>query len=145
MSYLVRRFQRWHLPLLLEGGHAEGGFFLQNDPAILRYMEQSPNTWTLVADGAPIVCGGTLEQWPGRHMAWAYLGKVTARHMLAATREAYKCVRRVAGRVEMTVRSDFEPGHRWAKMLGFVVETPRLVRYGPVGEDHVGYILLNGV
>ena len=143
MSYLTVRFQRWHLPLLLQGGHSEGGFHLDNDAATMRALELAPNTWTLVSDGTPIVCGGTLEQWPGRHMAWAYLSKMTAPHMFAATREAYKCVRQVFGRIEFTVRMDFIHGHRWARMLGFVVETPRLVGYGPQGEDHVGYVLLN--
>ena len=50
---------------------------------------------------------------------------------------------RVKGRVEFTVRADFEKGHRWAKMLGFTVESPLLRAYGPLGEDHVGYVRFN--
>lgn len=140
MSYLLSRFQRWHLACL---GESFGGFYLSDDPALLRHIELSPNTWSVLHDGTPIASGGTLEQWPGRHMAWASLGDSSRRHMLTITRAAYETVRKVKGRVEMTVREDFAAGHRWAKLLGFEVETPRLAHYGPQGEDHVSYVLLN--
>ena len=40
----------------------------------------------------------------------------------------------------MTVLKDFKQGHRWAKILGFELETPTLRAYGPAGEDHAGYV-----
>lgn len=141
MSYLIARFHRWHLACLSE---SFGGFYMPDDPAILKFMEESPNNWTVLHDGTPIASGGTLEQWPGRHMAWASLGAETRRHMLTVTRAAYETVHRPRGRVEMTVRADFSAGHRWAKLLGFFIETPVMHKYGPDGKDHVGYALING-
>ena len=140
MSYLIARFQRWHLACLSQ---SFGGVYLPDDPLMLREIEQAPNTWTILHDGTPIAAGGTLEQWPGRHMAWATLGEESRRHMLTITRAAYQTVRRAKGRVEMTVRENFAAGHRWAALLGFSVETPLLASYGPQGENHVGYVLLN--
>jgi len=140
VNYNLTRFQRWHLPAL--GGSIGGVERMAPESADL--AEQSPNNWTLVHEGVPIASGGTIQMWPGRHQAWAHLGAVTAAHMLQITREAYRCVRGAVGRVEMTVRMDFPAGHRWAKMLGFKVETGCLEAYDPVdGTDHVGYVLVN--
>ena len=44
---------------------------------------------------------------------------------------------------ESTVRRDFALGQRWARMLGFEIETPVLRQFGPEGEDHVGYVKFN--
>jgi hypothetical protein len=49
----------------------------------------------------------------------------------------------VKGRLELTVRFDFDEGHRWAKMLGFKVETPVMPFYGPEGEPHSMYVRIN--
>ena len=140
-GYHLTRFQRWHVPLL--GDPATGFTTIAQDFDTQRSIEAAPNNWTLFADGLPVASGGTLELWPGRHSAWAHLGKFTAQHMLAITREAYRCVRRAKGRVEMTVRMDFPAGHRWAAMLGFKVETACIEGYDPDGSDHVGYVLMN--
>lgn len=141
-DYKIVPFRRWHVDWLLEDGDAEGGFF-RPDQGTLQCMESMANNWTILLGANPLLCGGTLEQWPGRHIAWAYLNKHTGRHMAFVTRKAYEYIRRANGRIEFTVRKDFEPGHRWAKMLGFEVETPLLKAWGPEGEDHVGYVLIN--
>jgi hypothetical protein len=140
-GYLLTRFQRWHVPHL--GDPAAGFSTFAQDFGMLQSLEAAPNNWTMFSGGEPIASGGTLELWPGRSVAWAHLGVVTAEHMLAITREAYRCVRRPQGRVEMTVRMDFPAGHRWAAMLGFKVETACLENYDPDGTDHVGYVLVN--
>ena len=144
MSYLVTKFQRWHLPYVLQNGPLEQGAMLDHDPETLRAMELSPNTWTAVVDGVPVASGGTLALWPGRHMAWAYLGRDAKKAILAISRTAYDVVHRPKGRVECTARADFPPAQKWAKVLGFRVETERLEHYGPGGEDHVGFVLVNG-
>lgn len=142
LEYRVMPFRRWHVDWLLDVGDAEGGFF-RPDQGTMQALERQPNSWTLVLNGDPLMCGGTLEQWPGRHMAWAYLNKNTGRHMYVVTKLASEYVRRAKGRIEFTVREDYEKGHRWARMLGFEVETPLLRAYGPEGEAHVGYVLFN--
>lgn len=134
-------FQRWHLGWIRNGGEAvggEGGL----TPEVLAQLERQ-NSWTVVVDGFAIACGGTMMQWPGRHIAWAYLNPYTGPHMLFITQAVEKKLAEVDGRVELTVRKDFEKGHRWAKMLGFRVETPTLEAFGPLGEDHVGYVKVN--
>jgi hypothetical protein len=105
----------------------------------LAEMERD-NSWTAVVDGTPVACGGTTPYWPGRYMAWAYVAQGTRRLMPWITEEARKVLDRVSGRVEFTVRADFPAGQRWAEMLGFEVETPCLRRFGPEGEDHVGFV-----
>jgi len=139
-NQVLTRFQRWHLPLL---GAPEIGTVLIDDAASLLQLERAPNNWTLVVEGMPIAAGGTLEQWPGRHLAWAHLGPETARHMLSITRIASVALAKPVGRIEMTVRMDFPAGHKWARMLGFKVETACLEGYDPDGSDHVGYVRIN--
>ena len=140
MTRKIAKFEAWHVQLLLSDGVAENMPNFQ--PDILQFMERS-NSFTLVVNNMPVLCGGTFEQWPGRHVAWAYLNKTTGKHMLWTTRKARDILGAVKGRLEMTVRSDFAAGQRWAKMLGFEVETPRLRQYGPEGEDHIGYVRFN--
>lgn len=106
---------------------------------VLAQLEKE-NSWTGVENGDPVFCAGTIQQWSGRHTAWAYMSPVSGRAMLHATREVGRKLLNVKGRVEFTVRCDFTNGHRWAKLLGFEVETPLLKAYGPEGEDHVGYV-----
>lgn len=126
---------------LQEEEAAEGGRF-GYDTATLMLLEQQ-NSWTAVVDGSPVACGGTMEQWHGRHQAWMYLNVKSGKHMVLVTKAVLKNLKKITGRVEFTVRSDFEQGHRWAKVLGFSVETPRLQAFGPAGEDHVGYVRFN--
>ena len=120
---------------------ADGGMFVATD-GILAQIE-TQNSWTGAANGEAIVCAGTIQQWPGRHTAWAYLGKHTGPHMLWITRAVLANLAKIKGRIEFTVRADFPQGQRWAKMLGFEVETPCLKAYGPTGEDQVGFVRIN--
>ena len=141
--YKVVPFKRWHIDFLLTHGDAEGGSFRLDEPT-LDALEAAPNTWTLLWDAEPLLCGGTVPMWPGRHTAWCFMNKLAARHMTFVTRYARKTLERVKGRIEFTVRADFPQGHRWARMLGFEIETLVLKGYGPEGEDHVGYVKFNG-
>lgn len=104
---------------------------------------ESANSWTGVVDGTPVVCAGTLQQWPGRHTAWAYVAKGTRPHMAWITERVRENLDGLKGRIELTVRADFAPGLRWARRLGFAVESPLLKMYGPHGEDHVGFVRIN--
>lgn len=143
-KYEVTRFKRWHLDWLLEDGDAEGGMGAFISQAELMYLERMAS-YTLSYDGKPILCGGTMTQWPGRHMGWAYLNKHSGRHMLAVTRAAREHLDGVRGRIDFTVRRDFAAGHKWAKLLGFEIENPPgiLRAYGPEGEDHIAYVRFN--
>jgi len=134
-------FRRWHLAWLLESGEAKGGQ-MQFDIDTLLVLEKQ-NSWTVVVDGDPVACGGTIEQWPGRHTAWTYLNEKSGPYMISVTRTVQDKLAQIRGRVETTVRCDFNAGHRWMAMLGFRVETERMKAYGPEGEDHTGYVRFN--
>ena len=136
-------FKRYHYRWLTERiAAADIGMGVDLSDSILVDLEKQ-NSWTGVVDGEPLVCAGTMLQWPGRHAAWAYLGNDTAPHMLWITKETLVRLDAVKGRIELTVRCDFPAGHRWAKMLGFKVETPRMEAYGPGGEAHTAYVRFN--
>lgn len=134
-DYKVVPFRRWHAEWVGWDAYAL-------DSETLLAVEKLPTNWTIVLDGDPIMCGGTLEQWPGRHIAWALFSKTAGRHMTYITRHTLDYLARAKGRIETVVRADYEKGHRWAALLGFERES-YLVAYGPAGEDHVGYVKFN--
>lgn len=136
---LVTAFKAWHLGALLAKGAVEGEKIQPIDPALL----ERHNTWSCLIDGEPVAVGGTIELWPGRHQAWALFVPDAGRYMVLITGAAARTLEKVKGRIEMTVRQDYEKGHRWARMLRFEVETPELKAYGPEGESHVGYVRFN--
>jgi hypothetical protein len=105
-------------------------------------MERN-NSWTGVVDGRPVACAGFMPQWPGRTIAWAYLNANSGPHMLFVTRAVRKALDKVKGRIEFAVRRDFDAGHRWARLLGFDVETYVMKAYGPDGEDVTSYVRHN--
>lgn len=98
------------------------------------------DAWTLFHGNRVVGCAGTMVMWRGRHLAWAYFNRDSGGHMVAVTRHTLAKLSLLRGRVEMTVQKDFVMGQKWARMLGFEIETPLLRAYGPDGEDHVGYV-----
>ena len=135
MAAKIVPFRRWHLEWLQ--GDAITGFKI--NPSELDVLEAA-NSWTAVVDGNQVACGGYLQQWPGRNIAWAFLNPKSAPYMLTITRTAKTLMQSLKGRIEMTTRADFEAGHRWAELLGFRIECPILEGYGPEGEAHTAYV-----
>lgn len=131
-------FKPWHYQWLADGRKsAEGGAFRVGDDVLWSLCKE--NWWTGIVDGEVLVCAGTMQQWPGRHVASAYVARGTLPHMVWITEEVKKALAKVKGRIEFTVRADFPIGIRWAKTLGF--ETEALLRkYGPEGEDHFSFV-----
>ena len=142
MIYAMVPFRRWHLDWL--GDTMADGNTYRLDLETARMLEKMGTCWTGVVDGDPIACGGIIPVWPGRSQAWILLNEKTGPHMFWITKRVAEALERTKGRIELTVRADFELGHRWARMLGFSVETPRMEAYGPQGEAHVGYVRFNG-
>lgn len=93
--------------------------------------------WTAMLDGHPIACAGVVEVWRGRAYAWALLSDEAGPHMLRLTREIRSRLERLPfRRVEMAVDAGFPEAARWARVLGFWLETPNPMRgYLPNGRD----------
>lgn len=103
-------------------------------------LEDTRYSYTAVSEGRVVACGGVFEYWPGRGEAWMEMAKTCKREFL----EIHNAVKRFLDicpltRIEMTVDSDFDEGHRWARSLGFEMEAERMRKYGPDGKDYALY------
>lgn len=139
MKYYVVKFEPWHLDNIVEA--EPGAKDLVRGTNYAQVLAQMPNSWTIVSSGGQVLwCGGTIPAWPGRNEAWSYVSEGAGPVMTRITRETRRMLDNAPGRTEITVDKTFTEGHRWARLLGFEVETPLLRAYGPGGEDHVGYV-----
>jgi hypothetical protein len=95
-----------------------------------------------VLDGDKVLlCAGVIEMWPGRRLCWALLAESIGHRMTACVRAIRRFIVELAvPRLEMDVEIDHAEGHRFARLLGFEVETPRLRRYYPDGSDGTLYV-----
>lgn len=136
MTRKIVPFHHWHyewLPPAVPGQER-----IQIGEPVLADLEKH-NSWTAVVDGDVIACAGTMQDWPGRHRAWAFMTYATKDHMLWLTRSVREKISELKGRIEFTVRADFAAGHRWAHLLEFGPEA-HFVQWGPEGEDHIQYV-----
>lgn len=81
---------------------------------------------------------GIIPVYPMRKaLAWSLVSKDAGPYMLRLTKALKKYLNDdPIPRIEMFVNSEFKQGHQWAKMLGFVCETPEgMKKHSPVGED----------
>ena len=97
--------------------------------------------WTVIHDGAVIACAGFIKVWGNRHQAWAVISAtIGPAGMLLLTKAALRGLQIRTGRIECYVATGFEAGHRWARMLGFTLETPEPMRqWLPDGSDASQY------
>lgn len=80
-------------------------------------------------DGACVGSAGIIEVWHHRAAAWCLMSDACGAHMIEITRLAKEALDlHPAARIEMLVFADFPAGIRWAKMLGFKLETPEPMR-----------------
>ena len=76
----------------------------------------------LDAENKVVAIAGVVEKRPGVASVWVLLAKDAGRRMLAVTRFLKWAMRentRNYKTIETLVRSDFGPGHRWARLFGF--------------------------
>ncbi|WP_439813978.1 hypothetical protein [Zavarzinia sp. CC-PAN008] len=95
-------------------------------------------SWTVCRAGRPIACGGLVEMWPGRAIAWGLVATDAGPVMVALSR----LVRAQIGanlkawrRIEATACAEFKPARRWLSLLGFRLEA-RMDGYAPDGAAH---------
>lgn len=97
-----------------------------------------------MVDGDEVVaCYGLLPVTAQRAVTWAFLGNAAGKHMLRLTRSA-KAVMACSPfpRIEALVDVEFEAAHRWVRLLGFQLETPRKRAYRVDGGDSAEYVLV---
>lgn len=92
-------------------------------------------------DGQPRVCAGFIEMWQGRARVWSVIDRrVSGVDMLPIHRAVMNAINKyqplVYNRLEMEVMRGFNPGYRWARMLGFTPEGV-MSHYDPWGNDYV--------
>lgn len=88
-------------------------------------LEQPGELWSFFNDGKIVALGGAIPLTPGRAWVWALLAADAGPDMLALTRFLKVFIDELGyRRVEMYVSSAFQPGCRWAQLLGFKKETP---------------------
>lgn len=104
--------QAWLVPAMQADGYGEA--FVQAGPA-----------YTAIVDGRVVGCLGVAELWQGRCAAWALLAADIGAHFVAIHR-AVRAFLTECGfrRIEAYVDVGFEQAHRWARLLGFKLETP---------------------
>jgi len=98
-------------------------------------------SFTYEADGKKLAVGGWIEISKHRATLWAYLHKDIKNRLAIIHRIIEKTIADLPyNRLELEVDYDFKQGHRWAKMLGFEVETEKAKWYRPDGKDATVYV-----
>lgn len=120
-SLILQDAQAWMRPMMLDG-YGE------------QLLEEGP-CYSMVSDAQVIACAGLTHIWEGRALAWSLLSASAGAHMVRLV----KVIRRFLDaqdirRIEATVNSDFQQGHRMAEMLGFTAEGV-MRGYLPDGRD----------
>ena len=88
---------------------------------------ENGTAFTYLVDGVPVAIFGWSVIYPTRAVMWSVLGKQSSSHLLEMTRIAKRLIDQLPyKRLEMDVDYEFEQAHRWAVMLGFELEVPRL-------------------
>lgn len=91
-----------------------------------------------------VAAAGVVPVFGHRAIAWAMLSEDAGPHMLSVVRKIKSTFPILPyRRIEMTVRADFDAGHRLALLLGMKLETPEPMRaHGATGEDEYLYAMV---
>lgn len=101
---------------------------------------EAMQSFTCIAGEQILACFGWVDLYAHRATVWAYISRHSGPHFLGMTRIAKRLVEGLPHlRVEMEVDCEFEQGHRWARMLGFTMEAPRLRGLRMDGGDSALY------
>lgn len=118
---------------------------LQPSQKVLQPTLADPEYGAMLEKGGPaysgrcgdeiVACMGLVPQWENRALAWGLISREAGRFMVPITRAIFRTMAlHHHRRIETAVACNFEEGHRWARMLGFVREG-RMRAYTPGGDD----------
>lgn len=133
---IIVPFQPEHLQQIdLQAEQSLAGHHLRNE----QYTRSlaAHESWTGMIDGRVVACAGFITLWPGRHQVWAVISAtIGAAGMLQLSKAVLRGLALKTGRIEAVVASEFTAGHRWARLMGFTLETPEpMRRWFPEGGD----------
>lgn len=104
-------------------------------PEYAQSLHKAGPAYSLVDDDGVYACMGLIHQWDNRAVAWGLISAESGPHFILIHKAVHRTMRlHNYRRIETAVASDFEQGHRWAKMLGFEREG-RMRSYTPDGRD----------
>jgi hypothetical protein len=130
----IVRFQAGHLEALeLQAAQRDMARYLSREYG--EKLEQAGVAFSAVKAGRILGCAGVETIWAGRGVAWSLLGCLTPVEFLGVHRRVCRFLEELdMRRIEMTVDTTHEAGHRWAIMLGFQHEGT-LKAYTPDGRN----------
>lgn len=133
------RFKKEHLAKLEEHCFRMcGSISAEITDAQLEKLEQRGHSYSVVDGDLVLACAGVTEVWPGRAEAWALLDKNLKENFIKVHNQVKRFLENVdIDRVEALVDAEFKEGLRWVKALGFIIEAPRMKKFGKLGEDMV--------
>lgn len=86
--------------------------------------------------GRILMCCGVMFLHPDNARLWALFSRRAAPHMHAIVKLSRAFAKECgARRVELTIRSGFASGHKWARLIGFTHEGT-MRAYDQQGHDH---------
>ena len=137
MEFVPMKAEHAFLMKNMIGVHAEANITEE----VAQNVEKTGNAVTAIDGDEVLGIAGITEKWEGTGVAWAWLSRDWKRYARKITEEIIRNLDRSEfPRIELAVRVDFPAGHRWAKMLGFTLETPFAARYGPDGRAYSVYV-----
>lgn len=112
-------------------------------PEMEQHLTNQKWAFTAKIRGRVVMCGGIVEAWRGRGVAWSIIDQRCHFDFVPIHRAVKNflaiCPLR---RIEAEVSIGFRNGHRWMRMLGFKKEAERMRAYLPTGEDATLYALV---
>lgn len=90
-------------------------------------------------EGKLLGVAGAFRSWPGSSQAWAIFDEAVDHHPFSLTKTCLSLIEYARQehslhRLSLTVKKDFEKGHRFAEALGFVQEG-EMRKYLPDASD----------
>lgn len=103
-------------------------------------LQKSPHSYTVMKGERVIACGGVVEIWPDRAIAWTFFAKCDRHEFLIAFRVVKRFLDMCSiKRIEADIENGFDQAHRWIKLLGFKLEAASRPNYTPDGRDYALY------
>ena len=113
---------------------------------LLKGLESSGWSTTVLKDGAPVFVGGVMSNAEHCGTVWCYIGLgLTQQEFVSLHKHVLRFIEALPyRRLDMIVSVDHKEGHRWAELLGFTCEAQRMRAFLVNGEDAALYARVRG-